>query len=88
MGDSGDVTETTRPPYGTDLLVRIISRYSLFTQTSLASRVVDALGDTRTRLEVQVSLLEYLDTDTIWSADSCLACSLPFSLTVAQLLSR
>ncbi len=44
------------------------SRLLLFLQTSLASRAIDALGDEQTHAEVRASLLEYLDTDTIWSA--------------------
>jgi len=42
-----------------------ISPPSLFLQTSLASRAIDALGEEQTRAEVRASLLDYLDTDTI-----------------------
>lgn len=33
----------------------------------MASRAIDALGEEQTRAEVRASLLDYLDTDTIWS---------------------
>lgn len=36
------------------------------TQTSLASRAIDALGEGSTREEIRLALLNYLDTDTIW----------------------
>lgn len=36
------------------------------TQTSLASRAIDAMADEPTRAEVREALLNYLDTDTIW----------------------
>jgi ATP12 chaperone protein len=35
-------------------------------ETSIASRAIDALKDENSRVEVQETLLEYLDTDTIW----------------------
>jgi ATP synthase F1 complex assembly factor 2 len=40
-------------------------------QTSIAARAVDALHDERTCSEVRASLLNYIDTDTIWWAISC-----------------
>lgn len=40
--------------------------FFFFLQTSLASRAIDALGEDQTRAEVRASLLDYLDTDTIW----------------------
>jgi ATP synthase mitochondrial F1 complex assembly factor 2 len=49
-----------------------ISYHSSIRQTSLASRAIDAMGREETRAEVRASLLEYLDTDTVWLAVSSL----------------
>lgn len=66
MGESGHSFEATFSTYGTRHECFARDASIEHSQTSLASRAVDAFGDEETRKQVQAQLLKYLETDTIW----------------------
>lgn len=68
MGKSGNLAQASCFTHGVSDSV-LASVYNIqILQTSLASRAIDSMADKNTRAEVRASLLDYLDTDTIWLA--------------------